>query len=97
MTDKQARVLAHYAQQLVATTIYAWPGGGTATRWFWQKGNQWIAVAENEDRGAWFADVYNAGIPMPMQTVYPIERRPTYGTLIYLDATGQVVTEPAVQ
>jgi hypothetical protein len=80
------------------TTIYTHEGDLIpADRWFWTKGNNWIAVSAEERREDWFASVREEGVAMPLQTSYPIERRPTFGTLNYRRKDDTQVREPALR
>lgn len=78
-------------------TIYAYPAYDCtgvlkpATAWFYQTGDQWMAVAD-EDEAEWFDPSDDAAGVYPTQRTYPIDQRPPTGKLIYRDATGAEVT-----
>lgn len=65
-----------------------------ATAWFFQTGDQWMAVAD-EDEAEWFEDAMDGrNTPnWPTPRTYPIDQRPPTGRLVYRDATGAEVTE----
>lgn len=78
--------------------VSEYPGDGPpeADTWFWQSGDNWVAVVADHERATWFGAPGGEEIPEGTPDVWavPIDKMPPSGTLRWATADGLEHTAP---